>query len=108
MCDLDKFKLFIKIDVNDGDMETSTYTVTMSELNKIIPLFKLLTPDGFGSYIWDGQDFDTTSMEKEYEGILTPEQIETISDMVGFSEHGYCRCIDSIYYVPCSEIFTIL
>ena len=100
------FKLTVIVDVNDGDLVTKVYDVSMDTLDVIIPLFKKLKK-GFRSYLWDMDDYELDNTYSMYKGVLTEEEIDALSGYLP-EEHGYTRSIESVSYAPASEEFKIL
>ena len=107
MSDL-KYEIFIKIDTNDGDYQTSSHKIDQETAVILIDLFKKLENSGFG-YYWcvDEGKIDAHTLRR-YDGVFTAEELDMLLNYIGTDEYGYCSCVENVKMVPLRNEIIIL
>ncbi len=96
------YELVIEADTNDGDYVTSTNEITAEQVEELKPILAAVKANK--GHNWATGDIGDSS--KEYEGILTEDQIEWFNDLVPHGEYGI-HTIESVVYYPLPEKTTL-
>lgn len=97
----DKYELYIQADTNDADYITSTNTVTMEDINRILPVIEAIKAlDRKKSwYNWPNSEYRDEDTPHTLYSHVDPDLIDQFSDYCPYGEDGI-HTITSVVYYP--------
>lgn len=103
-----QYELKIVADTNDADYVTEITTVTMQEIEDILPVIEAIK-NCKKHFNWSKGEYARRDEmpDKIYAGILTEDQIEMFNDYCPYGEYGI-HTIESVEYYPLPEKVKLL